>query len=587
VQRYLTLFRKYLTPLRWKVVWLAVLVFLGIGLQLTNPLIIRYFIDTLITQADIRLMLVAALTFLGVSLLTQGVGVAAVYAGEDVGWQATNQMRADLTLHCLKLDMSFHTTHTPGEMIERIDGDLLLLSNFFSRFIINVLGNIILLIGTLVILAFIDIRVSLAILAYLGLGMGAMTALRRVAVPFWVASRQASADVFGLLEEQLSGTEDIRSSGATQYSISKLLGLNRIRRDTDVKSARATSLIFIVWIILYIVGQIVAFTLSYSLFQAGLITIGSVYLVVYFTFFVFQRFQDLTNELQNLQQAVASLERAESLLKMESKINGPVLPVGLPSGPLGVTFEQVTFGYNEDTSVLQNISFRLHPGETMGLLGRTGSGKTTMARLLFRLYDPASGSICLENNGGSAKPALIGLEQVALDHLRQRIGMVTQAVQLFDASLRDNITFFDQRIPDEKIKQALDDLGLTDWFASLPEGLDTRLNAGSLQLSAGESQLIAFARVFLTDPAVVILDEASSRLDPLTERRIERAIDKLLENRTGIIIAHRLRTVERVNHIMIINDGQVLEFGERSALARDPGSNFYQLLQTGLEEVLA
>ena len=586
MQRYLTLFRKYLAPLRWKVVWLAVLVFLGIGLQLTNPLIIRHFIDTLMTQSDIRPMLVAALVFLGVSLLTQIVGIGAVYVGEDVGWRATNQMRADLTLHCLKLDMSFHTTHTPGEMIERIDGDLLTLSNFFSRFIINVVGNVILLIGVLVILAFIDIRVSLAILVYLGVGVGAMTALRRVAVPFWVASRQASADVFGLLEEQLSGTEDIRSSGATQYSISKLLGLNLVRRDTDVKSARATSLIFIVWIILYIVGQIVAFTLSYSLFQAGLITIGSVYLIVYFTFFVFQRFQDLTNELQNLQQAIASLERAESLLKTESKIKGPASPVGLPSGPLGVTFEQVTFGYSDETPVLHDISFQLHPGKTVGLLGRTGSGKTTMARLLFRLYDPTSGNICLESNG-SAKPTLIGLEQVALDGLRQRIGMVTQNVQLFDASVRDNVTFFDRHIPDEKIKQALDDLGLTDWLASLPEGLDTRLNAGSLQLSAGESQLIAFARVFLSDPAVVILDEASSRLDPLTERRIERAVDKLLQNRTGIIIAHRLRTVERVDHIMIINNGQVLEFGERSALARDPGSNFHQLLQTGLEEVLA
>jgi ATP-binding cassette subfamily B protein len=160
-------------------------------------------------------------------------------------------------------------------------------------------------------------------------------------------------------------------------------------------------------------------------------------------------------------------------------------------------------------------------------------------------------------------------------------------VQLFDASVRDNLTFFDRSIPDEKITQALIDLGLSNWLTSQPEGLDTRLNQGNLRLSAGESQLLAFARVFLTDPGIVILDEASSRLDPLTERRIERAIDKLLENRTGIIIAHRLHTVERVDHIMIIDDGQILEFGERATLADNPESNFYQLLQTGLEEVLA
>jgi ABC-type multidrug transport system fused ATPase/permease subunit len=328
--------------------------------------------------------------------------------------------------------------------------------------------------------------------------------------------------------------------------------------------------------------------MSYSLLQAGLITIGAVYLVIYFTFFVFQRFQDLTNELQNLQQAVASLERAESLLAVKSKIENVPSPVCLPAGPLGITFENVTFGYSEQTPVLRDISFCLLPGKTIGLLGRTGSGKTTLARLLFRLYDPLSGNICLGTDADdSGQAASVNLQQIALDNLRQRIGMVTQAVQLFDASLRDNVTFFDERIPDHKITQVLGDLGLSGWLASLPEGLDTRLNAGNVRLSAGEAQLMAFARVFLTDPGLVILDEASSRLDPVTERHIEHAIDKLLESRSAIIVAHRLHTVERADFIMIIDDGQILEFGERAALANNPDSNFSHLLRTGLEEVLA
>jgi ATP-binding cassette subfamily B protein len=533
-------------------------------------------------------MLVAASAFLGISILTQAVGVAAVYVGEDVGWRATNQLRADLTLHCLKLDMSFHTAHTPGEMIERIDGDLLALANFFSRFIINVVGNVLLLAGVLVILAFIDVRISLAVLAYLGVGLGAMFALRRIGVPYWTASRQASADVFGLLEEQLSSTEDIRSSGVTAYAIHKLLKLNQLRLKADVKSAMANASIFVVWIGLYVVGQIVAFSMSYSLLQAGLVTIGAVYLIIYFTFFVFQRFQDLTNELQNLQQAIASLERAESLLALKSKIENVPSPTCLPAGPLGITFDKVTFGYSEQTPVLRDISFCLLPGKTIGLLGRTGSGKTTLARLLFRLYDPVSGSICLGTDADNANQGTsVNLQQIGLDHLRQRIGMVTQTVQLFDASLRDNVTFFDERIPDHKIIQVLDDLGLSEWLASLPEGLDARLNAGNVRLSAGEAQLMAFARVFLTDPGLVILDEASSRLDPVTERHIEHAIDKLLESRTAIIVAHRLHTVERADFIMIIDDGQVLEFGERATLANNPASNFSHLLKTGLAEVLA
>lgn len=588
MKRYWDLFRTYLRPVRSKAGILAVLVLTGIGLQLANPQIIRYFIDILVISGDIRPMLTAALAFLGLSLLTQLVGVAAVYLGEDVGWRATNQLRADLTLHCLKLDMSFHTAHTPGEMIERIDGDLLSLANFFSRFVINILGNVLLLFGVLIILARIDVRIAGAVLAYLGIGILAMVALRRVGVPYWKASRQASADAFGLLAEQLSGTEDIRSNGAEAYSIRRLLRLNEARLKADIKSAMATASIFMVWIGLYVAGQIVAFTLSYSLLEAGQITIGAVYLVMYLTFFVFQRFQELTNEIQNLQQAAASLERVEALMAIQSKIQDVPFPVSLPTGPLGIKFEDVTFGYNQQVPVLRAVSLELPPGKTMGLLGKTGSGKTTMARLLFRLYDPLSGNICLEADGNGARPAgPVALQEVALDQLRQRVGMVTQTVHLFDASVRDNVTFFDDRISDEKIVQALEQLGLLEWLASLPQGLDTRLSAGNVQLSAGEAQLIAFARVFLLAPGVVVLDEASSRLDPLTERRIEHAIDGLLQNRTGVIVAHRLRTVERVDYISIIEDGRIREFGERAKLAGDPSSYFHHLLQTGLEEVLA
>jgi len=220
----------------------------------------------------------------------------------------------------------------------------------------------------------------------------------------------------------------------------------------------------------------------------------------------------------------------------------------------------------------------LKPGSVLGLLGRTGSGKTTLARLIFRLYDPASG--CVEINGQD-------IRQSKLETLRRNIAIVTQDVQLFRGSIRDNLTFFDRSIPDEKILGTLDELELGDWYASLANGLDTKLDIGSRSLSAGEAQLLAFTRVFLRDPGLVILDEASSRLDPATEQRLERAIDKLLQNRTAIIIAHRLGTVQRADEIMILESGRVIEYGDRQALAANLDSHFYQLLQTGLEEVLA
>jgi len=224
------------------------------------------------------------------------------------------------------------------------------------------------------------------------------------------------------------------------------------------------------------------------------------------------------------------------------------------------------------------VSLSLRPGEILGLLGRTGSGKSTLSRLLFRLYDPQGGAIRL---GGA------DLRSLALGDLRRRVGMVTQEVQLFQASVRENLTMFDPLIDDAQVEAALRALGLWEWASGLPHGLDTALGGGGQGLSAGEAQLLAFTRVFLKDPGLVILDEASSRLDPATERLLERAISRLLAGRSAIIIAHRLATVERADSIAILEGGRLAELGPRVALAANPGSHFARLLRTGIEEVLA
>jgi len=205
-------------------------------------------------------------------------------------------------------------------------------------------------------------------------------------------------------------------------------------------------------------------------------------------------------------------------------------------------------------------------------LGHTGSGKTTIARLLLRFYDVQRGEIGIGERE---------IAQVPLAELRQRIGLVTQDVQLFQATIRDNLTFFDPAVGDDKILQTLALLGLSSWLATLPAGLDTVLNADSVGLSAGQAQLLAFARVFLKNPGLVILDEASSRLDPVTETLVERAIDTLLEQRTGIIIAHRLQSVRRADQILILDQGQVVEYGDRRVLMQDPDSRLAHLLNLG------
>lgn len=239
---------------------------------------------------------------------------------------------------------------------------------------------------------------------------------------------------------------------------------------------------------------------------------------------------------------------------------------------------RIPYPVSSSTTVLHNIAFSLKPGRVLGVLGRTGSGKTTLTRLLCRLYEPVTGTIRLDNTD---------LRDVSFSDLRRRVGLVTQDIQLFRGTARDNLTLFNPNIPDEAILDALRTLELWDWYQTLPAGLDTHLQSGGKSLSAGEAQLLAFARVFLKDPSLVILDEASSRLDPATEQRLERAIGRLLHNRTAIIIAHRLATVQRANEILILEAGHIVEYGDRLALVTDPTSRFAQLLQAGMVEVLA
>lgn len=575
-ERYGRLLARYLWPQGRQVGLLAVLLLSSIALQLVNPQILRNFIDSAQAGSSLGILTQIALVFLGAALVGQVFSVAANYLGESVGWTATNHLRQDLALHCLQLDMSFHNARNPGELIERIDGDVTTLGSFFSRLVIQVFGSALLLIGSLVLLFQIHwiVGMSLSVFALAALLM--VGVLRNLAVPHWAAAREASASLFGFLEERLSGTEDIRSSGATAFVMRGLAHRSRML----LRQQRWAGLMGMTTgsaaIILFAVGNAVAFVVGAYLFRAGTITIGTVYLIFNYTELLRQPIEQLTRQMQDLQQASASIGRIQELFGIQSTIID-VQAQQLPDDMLTVEMEHVSFGYAAGDLVLDDVSFSLRPGMVLGLLGRTGSGKTTLIRLLFRLYDPNAGTIRLGN---------VDLRDVPIADLRNKIGMVTQDIQLFYASVRDNLTFFDRNIPDERIMVVLDDLGLMGWYRSLPAGLDTKLAPGGSGLSAGEAQLLAFVRVFLKDPGLVILDEASSRLDPATERLVEHAVDRLLEGRTGIIIAHRLQTVERVDEIMVLQRGRVIEYGSRAALVEDKESRFAQMLRTGLEEML-
>lgn len=577
LRQYLALLARYLRPQWPRVTLLAGLLGGAIGLQLYNPLILRHFLDTAVAGSGTEGLPRQAGLFILLALSSQLLTALAKYVGEQVSWTATNELRGDLAAHCLRLELSFHKARTQGEMVERIDGDVTALANFFSQMMIDVAGNLALMAGVLVLLLREDWRAGLALTAFAGFTLYTLGAIRAYAVPFWAEQRQVSAEFFGYLGEVLAGTEAIRASGAGAHMLNRYFVVLRRLFRANMRSGMTGALMWTSSVTIFALSNAMAFGLGAYLFGTGAITVGTVYLIFHYTELLRRPIEQIRTQMQDLQKAGASIERVEALLQTTPRIqDGPGAP--LPGGPLAVDFDHVSFAYEPDDPVLQGISLTLAPGQVLGLLGRTGSGKSTLARLLLRFYDPTGGAVRL---GGA------DLRAVTLKDLRRRVGFVTQDVQLFAASVRDNLTFFDPAVADAQILAVLAELGLGPWVRSLPAGLDTQLESGGGGLSAGEAQLLAFARVFLADPGLVILDEASSRLDPATEALVEQAVTRLLSGRTGIIIAHRLATVQRADTILILAGGRVLEHGAREQLTLDPDSRYSRLLRSGLAEVLA
>ena len=565
----------YLRPLRPRLALLAVLFFAGVGLQLVNPLLAKTFIDRAAAGAPFDDLVRIAGVFLAVALLTQAATVAEVYVAEDVGWRTTNALRVDLTAHVLALDEGFHADHGAGELLERIDGDVAAIASFFGRFVVHVLGSAVFLVGVLALLWREDWRIgalltalSAATVLYLTRG-GAFVARRSH------RSRVVSADLSEYLEERLSSLPDIKANGADDATMLGLQERLAMRFHADRDALLAASFFSSGANTALVAATVASLAAAAVLHASGAITLGGFYLVFRYTGMLRVPLERLSRNVNSFQRAMGGIVRVRELLGTDCRI---VDGAGtLPGGALAAELDGVDFTY-EQAPVLRGVSFRVEPGEVLGVVGRTGSGKTTVARLLFRLYDVDRGAVRVGD---------VDVRALQVDDLRQHIGLVTQDVQLFTGTLRDNIRLFDPSIGDDRLVAAFTSLGLDPWLASLPGGLDTVLGPTERGLSAGEAQLVALARVLLEDPGLVILDEASSRLDPHTEALVEDAVDRLLAGRTGIVIAHRLRTIERADQVLVLEGGRVVEHGARAVLAADPASRFADLLRAGLGEVLA
>ncbi|NHJ38555.1 MAG: ABC transporter ATP-binding protein [Asgard group archaeon] len=571
------LLKKYLKPYAKKVIFLAFLIILANIIQVFSPQLIRMYIDAALAPTlDLQFLLLSSLIYIGINLVQQAFTVVSRYVSQDLAWATTNDLRVDLTIHCMNLDMTFHNKKKTGEMIERIDGDATTLSEFFSTFSIYFAGSFFVIFGVLIAI-FIEgwifglIFVGFVIIAFVG-----MFLVRKVAAPLWKKARESTTALFGNIEESISGLEDVRANGANAFVMKRFHEFSQTDYKNKRKAIIFSRVYFIMTVVLQAIINVVILVVSYYFSGSISAEPGQMFLLLSYGTTIMWPIRLILWQLEMLQNSIANIERIKEFFEIETKIKDDG-EKPFPLHDIALQFDKLNFGYKEDELVLQNINFNLQPGKKIGLIGKTGSGKTTIARLVFRLYDPINGNITI--NGTNAR-------EIPLRDLRQNIAYVTQDVELFKASIKDNITFFNKKYTDEQVIEVIHELGLKEWFDELPNGLETEIFSEELGLSAGEEQLLALTRAFLKNPKIVILDEASSRLDPATERQVDYALDKLLTGRSAIIIAHRLQTLQKVDEIMLLQQGEIVEYGQRTDLVNNPESHYSQLLQKGMESYL-
>jgi len=534
-------------------------------------LLIGAFVDAALDGATTGHLVTLGALFLATALAGDALQLVVTWYSVRLAWRVGNNLRLDLCRRALGLDLDWHGDHSAGELIERIDGDIDAVTRFSSTAVLQLAGNAILVLGVLVVSAVIDWRASVLIAVTVAIAVGVLVGMRRLAVPYYDDEREVQSRLYGDLEERLGGLEDLRANGAGEWALHKLhehsAGWWRTSRRAASRGDGALSIAGGV----FAAGSVAVLALGVWQVRAGALTVGSVLALLRFSQMVSDPLWRVAEQLAEAQKAVAGTRRAARLLAERPDVADGT--GAMPArGPLAAELDQVSFGYGTGTDVLHDVSFTVPAGATLGIVGRTGSGKTSVGRLLARLWDTESGVVRV---GGH------DVRDVSLTDLRRRVGVVTQEVEIFRASLRDNLTLFGTAdADDDELHAALDAVGLAAWVGSLAGGLDHLLH-GDADLSAGEAQLLAFARLLLVDPGLVILDEASSRLDPQTEQKLIAATDRLLSGRTAVIIAHRLSTLDRVDQILVLDRGRVAELGPRADLAANSDSHFARLLTQG------
>lgn len=564
--------------------WCGIILLAYSLLSIVGPLLIRRAIDVNFVQKDLRGLLVTVGLFTLTLIGSFFTGYWQRIRLERIGQKIIRGLREELFGKITHSSLAYFNQNSVGSIISRIESDTEALRMLFTETVVTIIGDLLVLVGMFVVMFAIHWKLAAILFTIMPILTVTIYYYNTKGAPLFLAVRKQTAVIYGFLEEHIRGMSIVQAFSRESTIANRLAEENRRKMQADLRTEVMVILFFNFIFFMSTVGSVLVLWFGSGWVAAGSLSIGT--LVMFLTYIrrFFGPLMHLSEQINVIQRAFAGAERIVQIRRSVPLVSSPANPQSLNGdGESTIRFEHVWFAYEGENWVLRDVDFTVPAGGRWALVGATGGGKTSVINLLFRFYDPQKGRILL--NG-------IDIRELDLDSLRARMGLVLQDIYLFPADIRDNLRMERESIADAEILAALRTVQAEDFITRQPSGLDTVLAERGGGLSLGERQLLSFARALVKNPGILILDEATSSVDPLTEQKIQAALQVLLKGRTSIIIAHRLQTILMCDRILVIHDGAIAERGNHNELMARKGLyyNLYQLQhhdEKSVEELIA
>ena len=547
---------EHLKPYRREVFILLALLLGSITLKLVAPKFIGLFLDELKISKKYSTLLIYITCYILLSILQNILQVLLEYRGDILGWSVTNDLRRKLFSHCLYFDQFFHETHSPGNLIERIDGDTTYLANFFSLFAVKVSINFLSILGTIIFFGILNIDLGLIFLLFTVLSMAILYRFRNIAVSKISSEREMESKYSGFLAEHYEGFRDVVYSNSTFFTLNKLQTILKERLTKKMLAQRYSRITGHIGLLVTTTGNILAIICTYYLFIWHEISLGDAFLIFFYIQFVLNPLDEFVDQITDFQSTKACIKRLLYLLTYKTNFTTGEIDPNFRKTDISLSFKNVNFSYKQ-IPILKDVSFNISAGETLGIIGRTGSGKSTILKLIFKLYSAQEGSLLFND---------VDIKSMSEKDVRSFIGYDVQETGLINTTVRENLRLFNTSVSDAGLLEAIDKVGLNDWLNRLPDGLDTEINTRNLQLSGGEAQLFKLARLFLQSAGLLLIDEPTAKLDKKSEEKVIETIEKLCKTKTTIIVTHKPDILHFADRILIIDDGKIMGFGPASEI---------------------